>query len=200
MICPSERPVGTRRFTWAIGVRILQSALLLLVVFRMSISVSAQQPQRQDDSALVREQDRPVADSHSFMELFTKLEDQLAHAVQGKDRSGLEPLLAPEFIVRNAEDAGHPALREAWISDAMTGPQIGSISNNTIAIRAFIGVAIVSFMQEEQQKVNGKDRTARFFIVDVWEVNHQHWQAAERFMSPVGGRSYEVHPAGNRIR
>lgn len=200
MINPSVIPVGTRRFSWAIGMRILQSALLLLFVPRMSMPVNAQQSQRQGDSALTKEQDRPVADSHSFMELFTKLENQWAHAVQGKDRSGLETLLAPEFIVRNAEDPGHPVNRDAWINDAITEPEIGSSSNTMIAIRAFMGVAVVSFMHEERQRVNGKGHTARFFIVDVWEVNHQHWQAAERFISPAGGGHDEEHRAGHRIR
>jgi len=191
---------GSQKAFGVTSVRILQAALAFLAMLWMAMPVNAQHTQGKNNSAFVEEQERPVADSHSFMELFTKLENQWMQAMQGKDRSGLETLLAPEFMVYDAEDPGHPMVRDAWISDALAGPRIGSFSHNTMAIRAFMGVAIVSFMQKEEQKVNGKDRTVQCFVVDIWEVNHQHWQVAERYISPVGNRLQEDRHAGNRTR
>lgn len=199
MISPSKMITRIRKDFWVTRTRIPQVALPLLLALMMTLPVNAQQSQKQSDSVSAKEQDRPLADSHSFMELFTKLENQWTRAVQEKDRSGLETLLAPEFIVHYAEDPAHPVLRDAWITDALAGPQIDSFSHDTMDIRAFMGVAIVSFLQKEQQKVNGKDRPVQYFVVDVWEVNHQHWQAAARYLTPVGSR-LEEHHGGRRIR
>lgn len=175
-------------FRWETRAPILGRALLVLMLVGVSVSCKALQAQKQNKPAAMTEQERPLADSHSFMELFTKLEDQWTQAIQKRDRSGLEALLAPEFIVSNAEDPEHSVVRDAWMSDALSGPEIESFSHNGMAIRAFMGVAIVSFTQIEQQKVNGKVRTVRSFVVDVWEVNHQHWLVAERYFFPVGSR------------
>src|SRR5215469_4837924 len=191
---------GSQKAFGVTSVRILQAALAFLAMLWMAMPVNAQHTQGKHNSAFVEEQQRPVAEYPSFMELITKLENPWMQAMEGKPRSGLETLLAPEFMVYDAEDLGHPMVRDEWISDALAGPRIGSFSHNTMAIRAFMGVAIVSFMQKEEQKVNGKDRTVQCFVVDIWEVNHQHWQVAERYISPVGNRLQEDRHAGNRTR
>lgn len=179
--------------------RILHAAFLALLMLCAVAPVRAQQPKEANPDS-IKEQDRSIADSHSFMELFTKLENQWTQAVQKRDRSALEALLAPEFNVQTAEDPQHQVTREKWISNALSGPEIKSFDHNTMAIRAFMGVAIVSFSQQEQQKVNGKVRTVRSFVVDVWEVDHHHWLAAERFLFLVDGMPPAAHDAEGQLR
>lgn len=198
---------SSKRTTASLGVfgvtrtQILRVGLPVFLLLWIPAGGNAQHAHKQKDSASVQEQqqERSLADSHSFMELFTKLEDEWTNAIQKKDRSGLDALLAPEFILRNAEDPQHPLLRNTWISQAIAGPEPQSFRHSTMAIRAFLGVAVVSFTQEEKQNMNGKDRTARFFIVDVWEVNQHHWLAAERYILPVAG-SPAVNHMESRLR
>jgi hypothetical protein len=54
-----------------------------------------------------------------------------------------------------------------------------------MTIRAFLGVAIVSFVRSERAIIRGSDTNTDFLIVDVWETNHGKWQPAARFVAPV---------------
>jgi hypothetical protein len=150
-------------------------------MLRLAVPVDAQQVHK------------TLADSRSFMELFTKLENQCSTAIEEKDRPGLEVLLAPEFTVRNAETPQVLTARGAWINDVLAQPETKSFNRDSMAIRAFMGVAIVSFAQNERQRISGRDRNIRSFIVDIWKVDHNQWLIAERFLFPVG-----CVPAGYR--
>lgn len=192
----SVRTNTTSRLYFVSLAAVIRAAMAAFVLlWLMPVFVSAQQAQDQSGASPMWNPERPVADSHSFMELFTKLETQWTQAMQKRDRSGLETLLAPEFIVRNADDPQHPLERDAWISDVLAGPEIESVNQDTMAIRAFMGVAIVSFAQKEQRRMSGKNRNVRCFVVDVWEVNHQKWQVAQRYISLVGNKPPTAHHA-----
>jgi hypothetical protein len=165
---------------------ILCAAWSVFLMLSLAMPVDAQQVHKTDSDA-VMEQDRPLADSRSFMELFTKLENQCSTAIEEKDRAGLEAILAPEFTVRNAQTPQVLTARGAWISDVLTQPETKSFNRSAMAIRAFMGVAIVSFAQNDRQRISGRDRNIRSFIVDIWKVDHNQWLIAERFLFPVGG-------------
>jgi hypothetical protein len=132
------------------------------------------------------ERDRPASDARSFMELFTKLERDWIQAVQRKDKSTLDAILAPEFMLRTSENPEDPLPRADWIQQALTSYDIRSFSHRAIAIRAFLGVAVVSFVQSQQATIDGEDRSGDYFIVDLWEANHDKWQVSARYVAPVG--------------
>ena len=46
-----------------------------------------------------------------------------------------------------------------------------------------MGVAVVSFVQSQQDITSNKKNTCDYFIVDLWEVNHEKWQAAALFIT-----------------
>lgn len=174
--------------------RVISKISLAVVLLCMTDLCHGQQAQNQKDSTAAQEERRPAADSHSFVELFTKLEDQWTQAIQRRDRSRLDAVLAPEFILRNSEDPEHPVIRDRWMRNVLAAPEIQSFAHSTMAIRAFMGVAIVSFVEEERVNSDGQNRTVRRFIVDVWEVNSGQWLAAERFVAPFTSLPARVSP------
>ena len=81
--------------------------LLLLSV----VSSGAAQQKKKKSEDVTPQKDRPAADSHSFMELFAKLERDLVLAAQEKDRTSLDALVAAGFTERTAIDPEHPVAR-----------------------------------------------------------------------------------------
>ncbi len=129
------------------------------------------------------QKDRPAADSHSFMELFTKLERDLVLAAQEKDRTSLDALVAAGFTERTAIDPEHPVARAEWIEKVLPDYRLDPMGVRSMVIRAFLGNALVSFVQKQAPSaVDSRD----YFIVDLWVVNQGKWQLASRFVSPVG--------------
>ena len=157
-------------------------ALLLTGTLLLSPSVSAQKKKQKE--AQTTEAKRQSSDARSFMELFTKLESEWMNAVQKKDREALDAMLAPEFSVRNSADPEHPVSRSDWMQYALTDREIRSYSFRAMTIRAFLGVAVVSFVESEQTTTRGKESTHEWLIVDIWEANRGTWQPALRFFAP----------------
>jgi hypothetical protein len=134
------------------------------------------------------EKDRPASGAHSFMELFTKLERDCSQAVREKDKIALDGFLAPEFMLRTSENPENPLPRAEWIQRALTSYDLRSFSHRAMAIRAFMGVAVVSFVESRQATIDAKDCSGDYLIVDVWEANHDRWQMSVRYAAPVGDR------------
>lgn len=137
------------------------------------------------------EEEKPASDSRSYMELFTKLEHEWIQAVQKKDKTTLDAILAPEFTLRTSENPENSQSRADWVQNALTSYDIHSFSQRAMAIRAFLGVAVVSFVQSEQITANGKDSSHEYFVVDLWKANHNKWQVCARYISPTGSSFVE---------
>ena len=158
-------------------------ALILLCMAGPCVAQAGQQREGRKS-----EEERSASESHSYMELFTKLERDWSQAIQKKDKAALEATLAPEFIYRSSEDPENPLLRADWMQQALMSSNIRAFSQRAIAIRAFLGVAVLSFVQREQSTVDGKDRSDDYFIVDLWEGHQGKWQVAARYRAPAGSR------------
>lgn len=166
----------------------MRNIVLLIVLALLVPSGLSAQRKKHESEPQTPEAERSATNAHSFMELFTKLERDWMEAVQKKDRNVLEETLAPEFIVRTSLDPEHPVLRAEWIQNALTNHEVRSYRLHDMAIRAFLGVAIVSFVNSERAVVDGRERNLDSFVVDVWETNHGKWQPAARYVAPVGRR------------
>jgi hypothetical protein len=162
-------------------------AWLVVLVLLVPANLSAQRKEHEPEPQ-TPEAERSASDAHSFMELFTKLERDWMRARQRRDRNALEDILAPEFIVRTSSDPEHPVGRADWIQDALTDHQTRFYDFRAMTIRAFLGVAIVSFVQSEQATISGKISNTDSLIVDIWEANHGKWQPTARFVAPVEKR------------
>lgn len=157
--------------------------LLLAVAFLLIGKAPAQE--KKHKTAQESEAGQNASDARSFLELFTKLETAWMNAAQKKDRGALEAMLAPEFLVRSSMDPEHPISREDWIQNALTVGEVQSYSFHAMSIRAFIGVAVVSFVESQQATIEGRIGSGDQLIVDIWETNHGKWQPAVRFVAPV---------------
>jgi Domain of unknown function (DUF4440) len=153
---------------------------LLVFALLSPLNIAGQRKTHKENAT--PETERTASNAHSFMELFAKLEGDWLGACQRKDRAALEELLAPEFSVRFSSDPEHIVTRTDWIADAMVRNPIQFSRDRAMTIRAFLGVAIVSFVRSEGATTGSDDS----LIVDVWEVNNGKWQPTTRFVAPVG--------------
>jgi hypothetical protein len=167
----------------------MRQLIVLALTFLLCIASPCIAQRGHDHEPVPPEDERPVADSRSFAELFTKFEQGWIQAVQKKDKAALDAILAPEFILRTSWNPDNPIPRTAWMKHALIDTQISSFSQRTMAIRAFMGVAIVSFVQSQQETIDNKNSSCDYFIVDLWEVNHEKWQVATRFITKTGKSS-----------
>jgi hypothetical protein len=156
---------------------------LLIFALLFSLNIAAQRKRHNEN--VTPESERSASNAHSFMELFTKLEGDWLGVCQRKDRAALEDLLAPEFSVRLSSNPEHILTRTNWIQNAMRSNRVGSYRDRAMTIRAFLGVAIVSFVRSEETAVGGNHSSSDSLIVDVWEINHGKWQPASRFVAPI---------------
>ena len=165
-----------------------RKTILLLLIASFCLPVLAQKKVHEKNAG-TPEKDRAASDAHSFVEMFTKLENGAASATQHKDSPALEAVLASEFIERNSADAEHPVVRADWIQQVMNKWNVQSFDLRAFAIRAFANEAIVSYVQSQRAMFDNQNRNGDFFIVDLWVVNHGDWQLAARYISPVNRRS-----------
>ena len=132
------------------------------------------------------ETERPASESRTFLGLFTKLERDWMEAARRKDNAALDAILAPEFTMLSSEKPERPMPRAEWMQRSVTGFEVDSYSNHAMLIRAFLRVAVVSFVQSRKATCGGRDCSGDYMIVDLWEANHNRWQVFARYMAPVG--------------
>jgi len=128
------------------------------------------------------------------MELFTKLERDVALAAQKQDHDFLDVTVAPEFVQRDAIDPDRLIPRTEWIQNNLRDYNLDPLSIHSLVIRAFLGTAIVSFAQRPKSSQPADHSANYYFVVDVWAPNHGKWQLTSRFLSPVSVGSERGHP------
>ena len=161
----------------------MRQAVLLAVLLSVAVPVVAQGKHKPEE--VKSEEQRPASDAHSFMELFGKLERDWGLAAEKKDQMSLNEIMADEFIERDASDPENTIARTKWMQERLSDYKLDPLQIRSMTIRAFLGNAVVSFVQKQKETRNGAGRSAEYFIVDVWVANHGKWQVASRFSSVV---------------
>jgi hypothetical protein len=169
----------------------MRRPIVLALSFLLGLAGSSTAQRRDSIEQESSERVRLASDSHSFMELFTNLEHDWVQALQKKDEVALDSILAPEFMLWTSENPENPVPRAEWMQHALTSCDIRSFGPQKMAIRAFVGVAVVSFVRQET--VDCKDHIGDYFIVDLWEVNHEKWQVAARYITIARRSSHPPH-------
>jgi len=161
----------------------MRQAVLLVVLLSVAVPIVAQSKHKPED--VKSEEQRPASDAHSFMELFGKLERDWGLAAEKKDQKSLSEIMADEFIERDATDPDNVITRTKWMQERLSDYKLDPLQIRSMTIRAFLGNAVVSFVQKQKATQNGASRSAEYFIVDVWVANHGKWQVTSRFSSVV---------------
>jgi hypothetical protein len=122
-------------------------------------------------------------DIRSFATLFGRLEHDLATAIQARQIPDIEKFLAPEFVMRSASDPQRIVSQKDWIRGETAGPKLDSVEQREMVIRAFMSVAVVSFIQEQQRGAAGAG--GDFLVTDIWVANSGKWKLAQRYWASV---------------
>lgn len=168
--------------------------VLVFLVVCVCLPVIAQKTHKKESRT--DEENRTASDAHSFMELFTKLENGVALAVQHKDASELDRVLAPEFVVHSAANPEHPTVRADCIRQ-LSNWSLQSYDLHAFAIRAFATETIVSYVQSQRATQQRRDQSADYYVVDLWVVNHGDWQLAGRYISRICKRQNSGSPGSS---
>ena len=163
----------------------MQKRILLTLVLSLYLAGRCAAQDSGDHRQEISEKERPASDAHSFLELFTKLESDWIQAGQRRDKAALDSILAPEFTVLSSENPEAPLPRADWIHRELTGYDIQSYKHRAMTIRAFVGVAVVTFVESRKATLDGKDWSGDYLIIDVWEANRSKWQVSTRYEAPV---------------
>jgi hypothetical protein len=161
----------------------MRQAVVLAVLLSVALPVVAQS--KHNPYNLKSEEQRSTADAQSFMELFGKLERNWGLAAEEKNQKSLDEIVADEFIERDASDPENTITRTQWMQKRLSDYKLDPLQIRSMTIRAFLGNAVVSFVQKQKATQNGAGGGAEYFIVDVWVANHGKWQVASRFSSLV---------------
>lgn len=154
------------------------NAATILVLLQLFFPLSALRWQQ-------KEHRTPERGISSFIELYTKLERDIASAVQKHNTASLDRLLAPEFVLRSGEDPEHTVHRSEWLRNPAVQPPPAPFWLSSMAVRVFPGdVALVSFIAAA-----GKRKTG-VLVIDVWIADRarKRWQLAQRYWA-AGGHS-----------
>jgi hypothetical protein len=148
-------------------------SLIILVILAVSCVAQEREEREKPDPNDIR----------SFETLFGRLERGLSLAIQKQDQGQIATFLAPEFVLRDSVVPTQIVSRSQWVERAATTDKVRSFEQRDTVIRAFMGVAVVSFVQEETLTRSGR-KSARM-LTDVWAAKQGKWLLAQRFSAPV---------------
>jgi ketosteroid isomerase-like protein len=126
--------------------------------------------------------------------MFSDLESQWLRAMQRKDESTLNRLLAEDLQVWTPTPPGDPIPREDWLRQALAD-RLESFHLRQMAVRSVNDdIALVSFVWSETVVRGGKSATSHYFVVDVWrkDRDNDRWQVTDRYISSVAPASHPL--------
>ncbi len=115
--------------------------------------------------------------------MFSELENQWLDAVQSRDQAALDKIVAPNFELRSALQAGTPTPRAESLKQALALPPFDS-SIGKMAAHEYGDTIIVSF--EWKLKPSKAALPERMFVVDTWRQAEAGWQVVTRYIAPIG--------------
>jgi Domain of unknown function (DUF4440) len=125
--------------------------------------------------------------------IFSDLETSLMKAVQNKDTDTLKRLAADDFEVRRSSAPAQPIPIDDWLARELPNYDLSEFQISDMAVHMFgENTASVSMRYQQKAKVNGKDRSGSFFIVDLWTKQGNDWRLRVRYAAPA-----ELGPAAS---
>lgn len=125
-----------------------------------------------------------------LVKIFSELENSWNDAVQNKDLTTLNNIIAPGFELRRAALPGQPTPRAESIEQSLKDVPFSS-SIGQMAAHEFSDVIIVSFMWTLEVK-KSSPIAQKIFVIDTWKKFDDKWQVVVRYASPVSEPSKNV--------
>ena len=117
--------------------------------------------------------------------VFGELEGQWLKAIQGKDETTLNRILADEFSLWTPAPPGSPVPRTDWQTAAF-GRKLQSFGMRQLAVRSVTPeISVANFELSETFDQGGVPRTEEHFVVDVWVKSGEgdNWRCTDRYDS-----------------
>lgn len=129
---------------------------------------------------------RPASSSTAAADAVRTAEQEWNAAIDRRDAAAMQRFLAPTYFLAVAVQ-GRPAQvipRETWLG-SLALYDIRSYSIDDMRVNVYGEVAIVTmlFTQDAVVGPERRDRSAQFFITDVWVKHPDGWRVAERHSS-----------------
>jgi hypothetical protein len=106
-------------------------------------------------------------------------------AWQDQDRATLEELLAPDYSLVVASAPHYHFDRDDWIDLATGSYRCSRFAYDHVQFRR-LGPDIVamSAIADFDSTLGKRDRSGRFFVIDLWKRGGSGWQVCARYSSP----------------
>ena len=147
------------------------------MIFTVALIAPGQEPVKPKLTPKIITATRQVA-------VFTGLEKRLLGAVQKKDRSAIEGMLADDFQI-GMPDAD-PLGGEDWLDFVISADfNLRTFGIRQMTVSDLGDTAVVKFERLQQATYKGKDAGGEFFVVDVWKKSGDSWKLANRYVAKV---------------
>jgi hypothetical protein len=118
------------------------------------------------------------------LHIFGELENQWLDAVQSGDQAAIDKIVAPNFELRSALQAGTPTPRAESLKQSLALPKFES-SIGKMAAHEYGDTVILSF-EWKLKPVKNSALPERMFVVDTWRQTEAGWQVVTRYIAPIG--------------
>lgn len=116
--------------------------------------------------------------------LFTGLEKRILLAVQKKDKSSLQALLADDFEI--AMPDADPLAGDDWLDSVVANDfSLKSFVVRQLSVADLGEAAVVKFDRIQQATYKSNNESGEYFVVDLWKKSGDSWKLTNRYASKV---------------
>lgn len=112
------------------------------------------------------------------------LEEQWAAAIRKQDVAAMNQFLALGYFLAIAVQGESLRIvpRTAWL-ETLAAYETKSFKVDDVRVHVYGDTAVVAMLFTQHAMVRGQDRSAQFFITDVWVKETAGWRVSERHSS-----------------
>ena len=123
-----------------------------------------------------------------LVQIYSDYERRLADAINRRDTSEIDRLVADDFELRSASNIGVPIPRADWIAQSLKEPS-ASMSIGQMAVHDYGNIRIVSFVMNRAAAAR---RERGIAVVDVWMQSGESSVLKTRYATVLENRRLRV--------
>ncbi len=128
---------------------------------------------------LAAQPDAPVPDANSPEAELVALTNASTNAINAKDRSKLDALMAPDYALQAWDESWHVD-RARWLKNLLEGYDIAEYHHSDIVARIYGDTGTVTSKWYWRGTFKTKPFEEHRYVLDVWQHKSQHWQVVSR--------------------